>query len=91
MLVHALEHGRIELQYKPGTPAEDRRRLEQLVDELEGGYHMLLFENDTDMPFAVAATAWGHLLGCPKMNDKVFDALRAFRKDYVDKGPETIP
>ena len=43
------------------------------------------------MPYAVAATAWTHLLGCPKMNDKVFDAIRAFRLAYVDKGPEFIP
>jgi hypothetical protein len=90
-LVHALEHGRIEVQYKPGTPAETVGRLEQLVDQLDHGYHILLFENATAMPYAVAATAWGHLLGCPKMNDKVFDALRAFRKNYVDKGPETVP
>jgi hypothetical protein len=91
MLVHTLEHGRIDLQYAPGTPAATVGRLEKLVDELDGGYHMLLFENDTKMPYAVAATAWGHLLGCPKMNDKVFDAVRAFRNDYVDKGPEIIP
>jgi hypothetical protein len=43
------------------------------------------------MPYAVAATAWGHLLGCPTMNDQVFDAVRAFWKNYVDKGPEIIP
>jgi hypothetical protein len=91
MLVHALEHGRIELQYKPGTPAEEVGRLKKLVDELDGGYHLLLFQNETEMPFAVAATAWGHLLGCPEFNDKVFDALRAFRTNYVDKGPELVP
>jgi hypothetical protein len=90
-LVHALEHGRIELQYKPGTSPEAIARLESLVNELDGGYHMLLFQNDTDMPFVVAVTAWGHLLGCPEMNDKVFDALRAFRANYVDKGPEIVP
>jgi hypothetical protein len=90
-LVHALEHGRIEIQYKPGTPAATVGRLEKLVDELDSGYHILLFENATKMPYAIAATAWGHLLGCPKMNDQVFDALRAFRKNYVDKGPETVP
>jgi hypothetical protein len=90
-LVHALEHGRIEMQYKPGTPAATVGRLEKLVDELDNGYHILLVENATEMPFAVAATAWGHLLGCPKMNERVFDALRAFRADYVDKGPETVP
>jgi hypothetical protein len=91
MLVHTLEHGRIDLQYKPGTPEATVSRLEKLVDELDSGYHMLLFQNETDMPYAVAATAWGHLLGCPAMNDKVFDAVRAFRKNYVDKGPEIIP
>ena len=90
MLVHTLEHGRIDLQYKPGTPAATVSRLETVYDELDA-YHMLLFENGTDMPYAVAATAWGHLLGCPTMNDKVFDAVRAFRKNYVDKGLETIP
>jgi len=38
-----------------------------------------------------AATAWQHLLGCPTFNDKVFDAIRAFRAQYVNKGPESIP
>jgi hypothetical protein len=90
-LVHALEHGRIEIQYKPGMPAATVGRLEKLVDQLDSGYHMLLFENATKMPYEIAATAWGHLLGCPKMNDQVFDALRSFRKNYVDKGPETVP
>ena len=90
-LVHALEHGRIEIQYKPGMPAATVGRLEKLVDQLDSGYHILLFENATKMQYEIAATAWGHLLGCPKMNDQVFDALRAFRKNYVDKGPETVP
>ena len=29
------------------------------------GYHMLLFQNTTNMPFAVAATAWGHYARLP--------------------------
>ena len=90
-LVHTLEHGRIDVQYTPGTPAATVARFEQLLDELDGGYHMLLFENGTDMPYAVAATAWDHVLGCPSMNERVFDAVRAFRNTYVDKGPETVP
>src|SRR4051812_33653858 len=90
-LVHSLEHGRIELQYGPRTPAATVGRLRELYHKLDGGYHILLFENTTKMPYAVAATAWGHLLGCPKMNDQVFDALRAFRMNYVDKGPEIVP
>jgi hypothetical protein len=90
-LVHALEHGRINLQYAPGTPASTIAQLELLVNELDHGYHLLLFQNETAMPYAVAAAAWGRLLGCREMNDKVFDALRAFRGAYVDKGPETVP
>ena len=92
--VHALEHGRIEIQYRPGTPKHTRDQLESLFNEKVNGtqgYHTLLFQNNTNMPYAVAATAWTHLLGCPKMNDKAFDAIRAFRAAYTDKGPEFIP
>ena len=90
-LVHTLEHGRIDIQYKPGTPATTVAQLETLYNEMDGGHHLLLFQNETKMPFAVAATAWDHQLGCPTMNDKVFDAIRAFRTEYIDKGPEIVP
>ena len=90
MLVHTLEHGRIDVQYKPGTPAKTVSQLEALLAEQSQGYHMLLFENTTDMDAAVAATAWGHSLTCPTMNDKVFDAIRTFRAEYIDKGPEKV-
>jgi hypothetical protein len=90
-LVHTLEHGRIDIQYKPGTPATTVAQLETLYNEMDGGHHLLLFENTTNMPFQIAATAWDHQLGCPKMNDKVFDAIRAFRTEYIDKGPEIVP
>jgi hypothetical protein len=92
--VHTLEHGRIEVQYRPGTPTHTIDQLKTLFNEpLNGtpGYHMLLFQNNTNMPYAVAATAWTHLLGCPSMNSKVFDAIRAFRAAYTDKAPEQIP
>jgi hypothetical protein len=91
MIVHPLEHGRIEVQYKPGTPAAQVNQLEAFMAEQSDGYHMLMFENTTNMPYQVAATAWGHMLACPEMNDKVFDALRTFRARYIDKGPETVP
>jgi len=95
MLVHPLEHGRIELQYHPGTPLQRQRQLGTLLAQpIPGqavGFDQLLFQNNTGMPYAVAATAWQHLLGCPVFNDKVFDAIRAFRAQYVNKGPESIP
>lgn len=92
--VHALEHGRILIQYKPGTPRETIDQLETLGSEpLNGsdGYHVLVFQNNTEMPYEVAATAWTRLIGCKQMNDQVFDAIRAFRKEYTDKAPEFIP
>jgi hypothetical protein len=91
MLVHTLEHGRINVQYKPGTPKADVAKLEALLAEQNEGYHMLLYENGTGMDAQVAATAWTHSLACPSMNDKVFDAIRTFRARYIDKGPETVP
>ena len=90
MLVHSLQHGRIHVQYKPGTPDEVVDQLEALLAETEG-YHMLLYENSTGMKYQVAATTWGRAVGCPRMNDKVFDALRTFRTRYIDKGPEQVP
>jgi hypothetical protein len=90
-LVHTLEHGRINVMYKPGMPAENVQKLEALLAEQSGGYHMLLYENTTNMDAQVAATAWTHSLTCPTMNDKVFDAIRTFRARYIDKGPETVP
>jgi hypothetical protein len=91
MLVHTLEHGRINVQYKKGTPAATVKQLEALLGEQNDGYHMLLYENTTGMTPQIAATAWTHSLSCPSMNDKVFDALRTFRARYIDKGPEKVP
>jgi hypothetical protein len=90
MLVHTLEHGRIDVQYKEGTSADDVAKLEALLGETDG-YHMLLFQNTTGMDAAVAATAWGHSLTCSKIDDTTWDALRTFRTSYIDKGPEAVP
>jgi Protein of unknown function (DUF3105) len=91
MLVHTLEHGRINVQYKPGTPEADVAKLEALLAEQSDGYHMLLYENTTGMDAAVAATAWGHSVTCPELNDQAFDAIRTFRAEYIDQGPENVP
>ena len=45
--MHPLEHGRIEVQYKPGTPKATVTQLEALLAEQQDGYHMLLFQNTT--------------------------------------------
>jgi Protein of unknown function (DUF3105) len=48
--VHALEHGRIEIQWKPGLAPRSIGQLQTLANE-NGGYHVLLFENQTNMPY----------------------------------------
>jgi len=93
-LVHAMEHGRVEYQYRPGLPQGDVKQLESLFNEAEGqwtpGQLLLLFQNTTGMPYDVAATAWGHALGCKTFNPRVFDALRDFRLAYTNQGPEQL-
>jgi hypothetical protein len=93
-VVHALEHGRVIIWYKPTLPARRISQLEALFSEpIEGkpeGYKQLLAERP-NMPFEVAATSWGQQLGCRTLDDQVFDALRTFRATFVDKGPESVP
>jgi hypothetical protein len=92
--VHTLEHGRVIIQYRPGTPKRQIDQLETLFnEELNGskGYHQIVMENNTKMPYAVAAVAWQRYLVCRTFNQRVFDAIRAFRQQFVDKGPEFIP
>lgn len=88
--VHSLEHGRIEIQFQAGLSKREIGQLQTLTDE-QGAYHVLLFANQTRMPFRVAASAWQHYIGCRRFSSSVFDALRDFRKTYTDKAPEQIP
>jgi hypothetical protein len=92
-LVHALEHGRIEYQYSPSLPQADVKQLQALYYEGDGSFapkqYLLLFQNPTNMPYAVAAAAWGHVIGCKTWSPGVIDALRDFRLAYSFKGPET--
>ena len=93
--IHSLEHGRVLFQYRKGTPARRVGQLETLFNESYAGggagYHTLLLENTSQMPFAVAAVAWTRYVGCERFTDRAFDALRAFRADAVDKAPEQVP
>lgn len=88
-LVHDLEHGRIIIQWAPSVSQRRIGQLRGLFDE--DPYHLILTPNSTKMPYAIAATAWGHIAGCKKFTDKTFDVLRAFKTRYVDKGPEFVP
>jgi Protein of unknown function (DUF3105) len=86
--VHALEHGRIEIQYKPSLPENQQLALKGVFDEDPNG--MLLFPNP-DMPYAVAVTAWTNEVVCPTYNETVLDVIRNFRDTYLGNGPEQVP
>jgi hypothetical protein len=83
--VHALEHGRVEIQYKPSLPEAQQLGLKGVFDEEPNG--MLLFPNP-DMPDAVAVTAWGNEVLCPTYSETVLDVIRNFRDTYLGNGPE---
>jgi Protein of unknown function (DUF3105) len=77
-IVHSLEHGRMQIQYSPDLSEDEQLELKGLYDTMFGG--TLLFPNP-DMEYAVAATTWTNLLGCPEYEGAAtLDAIRAFGK-----------
>ena len=96
-LVHTMEHGRVIVWAKPSLPREVRATLRALFDE---DSHQLVLTPRRNMPYEVAATAWngepgpagtGRTLGCPRWDEAVVDALRAFRDEHRSRGPEPVP
>jgi hypothetical protein len=87
-VLHALEHGRVAIQYSPDLPEDDQLVLKGVFDESPNG--MVLFPNG-DMPYEVAVTAWTQLLTCESYDERVVDAIRAFRDIYRGQGPEPVP
>jgi len=96
-LVHALEHGRVVISFKPNLPEQQRADLKALFDD--DPFQMVLVPNDS-MPYQVAATAWnrdpeplgtGQLLGCDTYGEKTSDAIRAFKDEHRSRGPEPVP
>jgi len=86
--IHALEHGRIAVQYQPSLAEQSQLELLGLYDEDSAG--MVLFPN-AEMPYEVAATAWTQTLGCESYEGAAtLDAIRAFTSQYRARGPEPI-
>jgi hypothetical protein len=83
--VHAMEHGRIEIHYKPSLPEAQQLALKGVFDADPNG--MLLYP-DPDMPYDVAVTAWTNEAICPTYNETVLDVIRNFRDTYRGNGPE---
>lgn len=86
--LHALEHGRISIQYSPDLPEAEQLELKGVFDEDPAA--MLFFPNP-DMPYEVAAAAWTQLLGCKEYEGRAtLDAIRDFRDVYRGRGPESF-
>jgi hypothetical protein len=84
-MVHAMEHGRIEIHYKPSLPEEQQLAIKGVFDDDPNG--MLMFP-DPAMPYDVAITAWTNEVVCPNYNPGVLDVIRNFRDTYRGNGPE---
>ncbi len=83
--VHSMEHGRIEIHYKPSLPEDQQLALKGVFDSDPDG--MLLFP-DPDMPYDVAVTAWTNEVVCQHYDPIVLDVIRNFRDTYRGNGPE---
>ena len=96
-VVHAFEHGRVGIWFRPDLPARKRAQLRAVAEE--DGAQLLVVPRQ-NMPYEVAASAWnrdpeplgtGRLLTCAELTDEAIDALRAFRDEHRGQGPEPIP
>jgi len=83
--VHAMEHGRIEIHYKPSLPENEQLAIKGVFDDDPDG--MLLYP-DPDMPYDVAVTAWTNEVVCPNYDPVILDVIRNFRDTYRGNGPE---
>jgi hypothetical protein len=96
-LVHEQEHGRVVVWVKPGLPRSVREQIRALFDE--DSYQTVVVPR-RNMPDPIVATAWGrdptplgtgYTLACPKWDENVIDAIRAFRDEHRSNGPEAVP
>jgi hypothetical protein len=85
-LVAALRRGVIVIQYRTGLAKRHVKQLQELQRAVPSG--TIVAPNGTGMPFAVAATAWRRLLGCPELTDTTIDAIRLFRGRFLGSGPD---
>jgi Protein of unknown function (DUF3105) len=74
---HALLHGRVLIQYRPGLPEHEVRGLDALVRE--DPERVVGFANQTGMATPVAATAYLSVLTCSGVTARTLHALREFR------------
>lgn len=85
-LIGALRRGVVVVQYERRLPAEQVQILEEAFASTSP--RRVVLPDASGMTFKVAATAWGRVIGCSKLDRRVADALRRFAQRYAGKGPD---
>ena len=86
-LVGALRRGVVVIQYERRLPAAEVAQLQRAFRS--SAPRRIVAPDGSGMTFKVAATAWGRLIGCSKLDGRVVDALRRFAQRYAGRGPES--
>ena len=97
-VVHALEHGRVVVWFKPNLPKDVRADLKAWYDKEEGFQTLLVPRRDMDAQIAMSAwngdpapNGTGRIMLCTEVNEKTWDALQAFADEHRSRGPEPVP
>jgi Protein of unknown function (DUF3105) len=90
-LVHAMEHGRVEIRYDPKLPEDEQLALKGVFDDDPDGMIMVPDPDLADAKFAIAVSAWTNAVGCPSFDPLVLDVIRNFRDTFRGNGPENVP
>jgi hypothetical protein len=85
-VVGSLRRGTVVLQYRSGTPRRTVEELRQMA--AVAPFASIVTPDRTGMRYAVAATAWGRLLGCPRVTGSTLVAMRTFAVNFHGRGPD---
>lgn len=85
-LVGALRRGVVVVQYERGLPRQQVALIERSFEKPIP--RRVVAPDASGMTFMVAATAWGRVLGCSKLDGRVLRALHTFAARYGGRGPD---
>ncbi len=86
-LIGALRRGVVVIQYERRLGAAEVALLRRAFSA--PAPRRIVAPDGTGMTFKVAATAWGRLIGCSKLDARVVQALRRFAERYDGRGPDS--
>ena len=84
-LVGALRRGVVVIQYERGMSVREVAAVERAFSATAP--RRVVVPDGSGMTFRVAATAWGRVLGCSKLDGRVIRALKTFAFRYGGRGP----